>query len=100
MHADEGIVLHLTGMQQRQVPHRDVAAHDGADPARGDVDHRAVLDVGILADPDARPVAPQNRVEPDAAVRGDLDLADQRRVGRHEGAAVDAGGCGPEARSR
>src|ERR1700716_3442708 len=61
VHANEGIVLDLAGMQQRHVSDRDVAAARGAKTARGDMDDRPVLQVGVLADADAGSVAAQHR---------------------------------------
>jgi len=90
VHADEGVVLDGAGVQERHVADRDVLADDGRHAARGDVDHRAILDVAVLADTDARPVAAQHAGEPDAGVGGDVDIADQGGVGRNKRAGVDA----------
>jgi len=79
-------------MQQRHVPDRDVAADDRHETARCNVHHRAVLQVGVLADPDVGPIAAQDDAEPDARVVGDLDIADQRGVGRDEGELAVARG--------
>ena len=89
MHADEGAVLHFAGMEQRHMADRDVAADHGHQTAGGDMDDRAVLEVGVLADPDARPVTAQDDAEPDAGVGGDLDVANQRGVGGDERRPVD-----------
>jgi hypothetical protein len=67
------------------VSDRDVASHDRHETG-------AVLQVGVLADPDAGPIAPQDDAEPDARVVGDLDIADQRGVGAMKAALAVARG--------
>src|SRR5471032_1817796 len=91
MHTDEGAVLYLAGMQQRHVADGDVAADRGHQAARRDMHDRAVLEVGVLADADARTVTAQDDAEPDAGVGSDLDVADQGRIRRDERRARDLG---------
>jgi hypothetical protein len=58
MHADEGVILNLAGMQQRQVTDRDIAADRGAQGPVADMDDSAILDAGVVTDLDAGAIAP------------------------------------------
>src|SRR3546814_10086883 len=46
------------------------------------MEHASVLDIGALADADAEYVGAQHAIVPDRASRPDLDIADDREIGR------------------
>jgi hypothetical protein len=49
-----------------------------------DMQHRAILDVGVVPDPDAVDVPPQDRAEPNAAFLTDLDVTNHNSIRRNE----------------
>ena len=64
------------------------------------VDAGEVLDVGARADADRADVAAEDGAEPDAGAVGDLDVADDGRVGREEDVAPMRGAAGEGADQR
>ena len=95
-HADEAIVLDGAGVENRAVSDGDEFA-DAHGEVLGEVDDAAVLDVGAFADFDVVDVAAEDGGGPDAAVRGEADVADDDGLGGDVGGGVDLRGNEEEA---
>jgi len=80
-HADKGIVANSTGMENGRMADGNAGTDESAqsgrtpDPPRRYVDNGPILDVGALADTDFVDVSTEDDREPDAAIRPDLDIA-------------------------
>ena len=75
-HPDQALILDGAAVQDDTMAHRDPVP-DRAGDARVGMDHREVLDIGLLTDRDPVGIAAEDRVVPDARPR-----RDGRRRGR------------------
>ncbi len=76
-------VADRAAVHHRRVPDRDVVA-DGCRCVAVHVDHRGVLDVATVANPNVVAVAAQHRAEPDARVAPEEHAADDGGARRDE----------------
>ena len=83
-HADQAVVLDRAAVQDDPVADGHPLA-DGARHAGVGVDHRQVLDIGLVADRDPVGVAAQDGVVPDAGLGPEVDVAEHDRAGGDEG---------------
>ena len=75
-HADEGTVMDGAGVDGDVMAYGDVAADVCGASVVGDVDARAVLDVGAVANGDGGNVAAYNGIEPNRTFVAHGDIAD------------------------
>jgi hypothetical protein len=87
---DQAVRLHPRPVEPDGVPQRHVVA-DLNGVGSVDVDHGAVLDVGVVPDPDPVDVGPDDALEPHAGMRPKLHVADHVGALFHERRFVDAG---------
>ena len=88
-HADEAVVLHRAGMQNRAVAHRhEVADDDGQ--ILSQMDDATILEVRALADFNVVDVTAKDCHGPDAGPGSKADVAHDDSVRRNIGGRVDA----------
>ena len=70
---------------------RDARANRRRADFAGNVNHRAVLDIGARADADRCHIAANHATEPDIGIGTNMHIADHHRAGRDERIWVDGG---------
>ena len=86
--ADQALVFDGAAVQHRQMPHRDAIADVQRKQPGVAMQHRIVLNVGLVADADGVDVAARGDVGPDAGALADCHVSD------HLGAGIDVSGSG------
>jgi len=89
--ADQAVITDGASVQNGRVADGHILADEGRPAVGGDVHGGVVLDVRARAYADAFDVAAHDRMEPDARVGGEDDVADDDGGVDDEGARVDLG---------
>ncbi len=79
-HTDQTMRLHGAAMQNDAMPNADKVSQDRGVSVAGHMQHAGVLNVGAVTDPNVVDIAPHHRVEPDAGMVADDDIADYLRA--------------------
>src|SRR5690606_26381011 len=87
---DQALVTDLAAVEDRTVADHHVAPHPAGE-ARVGMDDHTVLDVAPGPDRDPVGVAAEHRVEPDARVRAECDIADDLGAVGNVGTGIDLG---------
>ena len=95
LHANEAVILDRRAVDERLVADGDVVA-ERARRVRVDVEHRVVLNVGVIPHGDGVDIAAQHRPVEHRRVRTDGDVADDGGVGGDKCGLVDARGLPTE----
>ena len=68
-------------MNHSHVPYQDIGPNDCRMIFGRDMHHRTVLNISSLSDADVIDVATEHHVEPDARLRPNMSVTDDRRIG-------------------
>ncbi len=91
-HADEHLVLQGAAMYDRVMAYGNIVADHGLRLLIGAMDHRAILNIDLIADPNTIDVAAYHGIEPDAAIIPHDHVADHGGIRRDEAIFTKLGG--------